>query len=69
MPEGLAIGVAFAADDLARARALATGIAIQDIPEGMVVALALRSAGHGRLSSVLLGMAWDWWSRSLPWLA
>lgn len=56
VPEGLAIGVAFAAGDLSQARALATGISIQDIPEGLVVALALRTAGHGRFSSVLFGM-------------
>lgn len=56
VPEGLAIGVAFAAGDLTQARALATGISLQDIPEGLVVALALRTAGHGRISSVLFGM-------------
>ena len=48
LPEGLAIGVAFAGTDAARAMALATGIAIQDVPEGLVVALALRSVGFSR---------------------
>jgi ZIP family zinc transporter len=57
VPEGLALGVAFAADDPARAHALATGIAIQDVPEGMVVAMALRTAGMGRIPAVLLGVA------------
>ena len=42
LPEGLAIGVAFAGPDISSGWALATGIAIQDIPEGLVVALALR---------------------------
>ena len=42
-PEGLAIGVGFGGDDIGKAIALATGIGIQDIPEGLVVALALRT--------------------------
>jgi zinc transporter, ZIP family len=55
LPEGLAIGVAFAGTDPVGAMALTTGISIQDVPEGMVVALALRSVGHGRLASAGLG--------------
>jgi ZIP family zinc transporter len=54
-PEGLAIGVAFAGPDLVGARALAVGIAIQDIPEGLVVALALISAGYSKLMAVSVG--------------
>lgn len=57
MPEGLAIGVAFAGPDRVGAQALATGIAIQDVPEGLVVALALFRVGYGRAASVLLGIA------------
>jgi ZIP family zinc transporter len=56
-PEGLAIGVGFAGADHIGAQALAAGIAIQDVPEGMVVALALRGVGYGRLLSVALGVA------------
>jgi ZIP family zinc transporter len=56
LPEGLAIGVAYAAD-AAQGRALATGIAIQDIPEGLVVALALISAGYARRKAVMIGVA------------
>lgn len=56
LPEGLAIGVAFAGTDAVGAVALATGIAIQDVPEGLVVALALRSVGYGRGVSAGLGM-------------
>lgn len=55
VPEGLAIGVAFAGSDPMGATALATGIAIQDVPEGLVVALALRSVGYGRGFSAGLG--------------
>jgi ZIP family zinc transporter len=57
LPEGLAIGVAYAGVDLAKANSLATGISIQDVPEGLVVALALRTVGYGRGLSVMLGVA------------
>lgn len=56
MPEGMAIGVAYAGADVERAHTLATGIAIQDVPEGLVVALALRSVGYGRWFSAGLGV-------------
>lgn len=46
LPEGLAIGVGYAGNDAMRGTALATGIAIQDIPEGLVVAVALLAAGY-----------------------
>lgn len=57
LPEGLAIGVAYAGSEGVRANALAIGIAIQDVPEGLVVAIALVAAGYSRLFSVLLGVA------------
>ena len=57
LPEGLAIGVAYAGGDAMRASALATGIAIQDVPEGLVVAMALLAAGYKRSLAVGLGMA------------
>ena len=56
LPEGLAIGVGYAGNEGLRANALAIGIAIQDLPEGFVVAAALRSVGYTRGFSVLLGM-------------
>ena len=56
LPEGLAIGVAYAAD-FAHGTALATGIAIQDVPEGLVVAAALLAAGYRRPFAVAIGMA------------
>jgi ZIP family zinc transporter len=57
LPEGLAIGVAYAGIDLDKANSLATGISIQDVPEGLVVALALRTVGYGRVLSTALGVA------------
>src|SRR5699024_10060230 len=56
LPEGLAIGVAYAAQDIASAHALAAGIAIQDIPEGLVVAVALLAAGYRRSIAISIGM-------------
>ena len=56
LPEGLAIGVAYGGTDAVSALALTTGISIQDVPEGMVVALALRSVGYGRSTSAGLGV-------------
>lgn len=55
LPEGLAIGVAYAGNDPVEATALMTGISIQDVPEGLVVALALMSAGYGRTLAMVLG--------------
>lgn len=52
VPEGLAIGVAFAGTNMEAASALAIGISLQDIPEGLVVALAMRTVGYGRGVSV-----------------
>ena len=56
LPEGLAIGVAYAGADIERAHSLATGIAIQDVPEGLVVALALRGVGYGRRFAAAMGV-------------
>lgn len=55
-PEGMAIGVAFAGPDTVGAGALTTGISIQDAPEGLVVALALRSVGYGRWQAAGIGV-------------
>ena len=55
-PEGLAIGVSFGGEDFGKAVALATGIGIQDIPEGLVVALALRSLGYSPAKSAAAGI-------------
>jgi ZIP family zinc transporter len=45
-PEGMAIGVGFAGGDLSVGIPLAAAIAIQDIPEGLVVAVALRTVAY-----------------------
>ncbi len=45
-PEGMAIGVGFSGGDTSVGIPLATAIAIQDIPEGLVVAVALRTIAY-----------------------
>ena len=54
-PEGLAIGVSFAADRPEAAMALAIGIGLQNIPEGLAIALPLRREGMGRLKAFWYG--------------
>ena len=63
IPEGMAVGLAFAlaaervgdAPLLASALALALGIGIQNFPEGAAVALPLRQEGRSRLRAFLGG--------------
>ncbi|MEJ2504490.1 MAG: ZIP family metal transporter, partial [Gemmatimonadota bacterium] len=63
IPEGLAVGVAFAAAHLdlgggatlAGAVALGLGIGLQNFPEGMAVSMPLRDAGVGRGRSFWYG--------------
>lgn len=47
-PEGLAVGVGFGGGDFAQGGALALGIGLQNMPEGLVVALALLATGYSR---------------------
>lgn len=63
IPEGMAVGLAFAAAAkadgaaLAAAGAMALGIGIQNIPEGAAIALPLRQGGMSRWRSFLYGAA------------
>ncbi|MCI8209050.1 divalent cation transporter [Pseudomonas sp. S25] len=56
IPEGMAIGVS-AGGGLPDADSLAMGIAIQDVPEGLVIALVLAGAGMSRFKAFLIGAA------------
>jgi ZIP family zinc transporter len=82
LPEGLAMGVAFAGGDTAGAASLSLAIALQDLPEGFVIAVALMSLGYSRRRALLLGAtsglvepvgavlgAWvvSQWQPLLPW--
>lgn len=51
-PEGLAVGVGFAGDDLGKAIALAIGIGLQNMPEGLAVALALLVLGYSKAEAI-----------------
>lgn len=55
LPEGFAIGVGYA-ESAASGNALATGIATQDLPEGLVVTFSLIAAGYRRRHAVLAGI-------------
>jgi len=63
IPEGMAVGLAFAAAAgrgsaaLAAAAAVALGIGIQNIPEGAAIALPLRQGGFSARRSFALGAA------------
>lgn len=60
IPEGMAVGLAFAlaadGEGLAGAAALALGIGVQNFPEGAAVALPLRQAGKKRWEAFLAGV-------------
>lgn len=63
IPEGLAVGVCFAKflDDnsqasFAAALALCTGIAIQNLPEGAIISMPLKSEGKSKAYSFLAGV-------------
>ena len=57
LPEGMAIGVSFAQGDMNVGLPLTSAIAIQDIPEGLAVVMALRAAGVGSWPAVLMAGA------------
>lgn len=57
LPEGLAIGVAFADTDHSLGFIVATAIGLQNIPEGLAVAMPLRAAGFSRTRAILLATA------------
>lgn len=60
VPEGMAVGLAFAlaaeGEGMAGAAALALGIGIQNFPEGAAISLPLRQEGFSRFRSFVYGM-------------
>lgn len=63
IPEGMAVGVVYAGHMLnsgiseTGALALALGIALQNVPEGAIISMPLRSAGMSRFKAFLCGTA------------
>ena len=60
IPEGMAVGLAFAlaadGEGLAGAAALALGIGVQNFPEGVAVALPLYQSGQSKLRAFVTGV-------------
>lgn len=57
LPEGLAAGVGFGADNNTQALIIAGGIALQNIPEGMVIIGPMLAAGVSKKRTFLCAMA------------
>lgn len=62
LPEGMAVGVTLAGAEegamgisVAGALTMATGIALQNIPEGAIISMPLRAEGNSRLRSFAIG--------------
>ena len=56
LPEGIATGVGFNADDISNAWAVTFGLALQNIPEGMVIIAPLLLAGISRWRTFLIAL-------------
>lgn len=56
LPEGMAIGVSFSQGDMSVGLPLTTAIVLQDVPEGLAVALAMRAAGFAASYAVLVAI-------------
>lgn len=57
LPEGIAAGVGFNADEISDAWAVTFGIALQNIPEGMVVIVPLLIEGVSKIRAFLIALA------------
>lgn len=57
LPEGIAAGVGFGTGNNARAIAIALGIAVQNIPEGMVIISPMLNAGISKKRTLLCALA------------
>lgn len=57
LPEGLAAGVGFGAGDLGSAIAVAAGIAVQNVPEGMIIISPMLHAGVKKKRAVVIALA------------
>jgi ZIP family zinc transporter len=56
-PEGMAVGVGFGGGDILNGITLAIGIGLQNMPEGLIVALALLAHGYSLKKSFLIALA------------
>ena len=56
LPEGLAAGIGAGADDFKKTLTVAAGVALQNIPEGMIVITPLVSAGVSREKALIVSV-------------
>ncbi len=56
LPEGIAAGVSFGTDDVSHALTVAGGIALQNIPEGMVIIAPMLAAGMKKSRTFIIAM-------------
>ncbi len=56
-PEGLAVGVGFGSGDVGAGTSLAIGIGLQNMPEGLAVALPLLGLGYNKWKAVGIATA------------
>ncbi len=56
LPEGLAVGVAYSAEEFINPLSLVIGIALHNIPEGLTMAISLVAAGEQKLKSALTAL-------------
>ena len=57
LPEGIAAGVSFGSDNVAHALTVAGGIALQNIPEGMVIIAPMIAAGMRKKRTFFIALA------------
>ncbi len=56
LPEGLAVGVAYSAEDFMNPDSLVIGIALHNIPEGLTIAISLVAAHSSKLKAALTAL-------------
>ena len=56
LPEGLAVGVAYGAENVVSPLSLVVGIAAHNIPEGLTIAISLVAAGNTRLRAAITAL-------------
>ena len=57
IPEGLAVGVAYGAENIVSPRSLVLGIALHNIPEGLTIAISLVAAKCSKMKAALSAAA------------
>lgn len=57
LPEGIAAGVSFGSENITQAFTVAGGIALQNIPEGMVIIAPMIASGMSKKRTLLIAMA------------